>query len=335
VAREVLFPIYKPLALLFWVTVFGNPPLAANISDSVGRFGVSAILLAFISKPKMNVNPPHYFNPRRSSSDYWVIENSAHAARPDLGLDEGEAARLALKELEKVKGSDAHRLSLVPAIHSPQQLHFLFQNLDKCLFREVLKSNISLRFSSNLPPSIHGSTSALGVFGNQIVISLNSDLMRHPASLAVVASLIHQMSHAYLLVCCGFGSSRVDGERHDLKHGLAFSSIVHTIQDLLFDDARIPLPDLFNCGGLMSSTSHPSHRRAGRKSLHSYCYFDVSDHEDKIACGAYMRHVIAVAKASTSNSPEEDKSSATVSQSIGTLATLVNRLASCSLHLRI
>jgi SprT-like family len=260
----------------------------------------------------MNAHVANFYEVR-SPSDHWIIQNSAYAARPDLGLQEGEAARLALEELEKLKGSDAYRLSLIPATYSLQQLQSLFQNLDKHLFRGVLKKSVSFCFSSNLPPSIHGSTSALGVFGNQIVVSLNSDLTRQPSHLTLVAGLIHQMTHAYLLVCCGFGNSHAEDERHDLRHGLAFSSIVHTIQDLLVDNARIPLPDLFYCSAVVYPSAHLPRYRHGRRSLHSYCHFNVSDHEDKIACSAYMRHVIAAAQASKADS-EKNLASANMSQ---------------------
>jgi SprT-like family len=272
----------------------------------------------------MSTNFTDSFNPSFQSPDYWVIQNSARAATPDLGLQEGEAARLALEELEKLKGSGAHRLSLAPAVHSLPELQSLFQNLDKYLFREVLKNNVSFRFS-DLPPYIHGSTSALGAYGNQIVVSLNSDLISHPSHLALVASLIHHMAHAYLLVCCGFGASNADDERHDLKHGLAFSSIVHTIQDLLVDNARIPLPDLFYCSSVISRSYPPPRYRPGRQSLHSYCHFNLSDHEDKVACGAYMRHVNAAAKASSLDSSEKDLLPANISESVNTLGDLVNR----------
>jgi SprT-like family len=273
----------------------------------------------------MNINLAP-FSSSTFSSDCWIIHNSPRAARPDLGLKEGEAARLALQELEKLKGTDAHRLSLAPAVHSLQQLQLLFQSLDKYLFRKVLKDNVSLRLTSELLASIHGSTSALDSFSSQIVITLNSDLTRHPTQLALVASLIHQMSHAYLLVCCGFGDSDGEDERHDLKHGLAFSSIVHTIQDLLVDDARIPLPDLFYCNGTMSRSARLPRYRPCHQSLHSYCHFNFSDHEGKIACAAYMRHVIAAAKAKSSeSSSKEDPPSANVFQSIGTLGGLMNR----------
>ena len=273
----------------------------------------------------MDFHPANLLNPRCSSSDQWIIQNPACAAKPDLGLREGEAARLALKELEKLKGSDQHRLSLIPTTQSLPQLQSLVKNLDRYLFREVLKNNVSFRFSVNLPPSIHGSTSALGVFGNQVVVSLNSDLIRHPIRLVLVASLIHQMTHAYLLVCCGFGDSGVEDERHDLKHGLAFSSVVHTIQDLLVNDARIPLPDLFYCSGMVGRSTRLPRWRPGRKSLHSYCHFDVSDHEDKIACGAYMRHVIAAAAYSSSKPQENIPFHASISQSTSTQGSIVNK----------
>jgi SprT-like family len=280
---------------------------------------------ASLLDPTMLTNLANSFNPSFQSSDYWIIQNSARAARPDLGLQEGEAARLALEALEKLKGSAAHRLSLIPVVHSLPELQSLFLNLDKYLFREVLKNNVSFRFSSDLHPKIHGSTSALGAFGDQIVVSLNSDLTSHPSHLALVASLIHQMAHAYLLVCCGFGASNADDERHDLKHGLAFSSIVHYIQDLLVDDAMIPLPDLFYCSDVLDRSTHLPRYHLGRQSLHSYCHFNLSDHEDKVACGAYMRHVKAAAKASSSDSSEKDLLPANISESTNTLGDLVNR----------
>lgn len=273
----------------------------------------------------MNLSCAMSFNPCFHSSESWVIQNSTRAARPDLGLHEGEAARLALKELEKLKGTNAHRLSLIPVVQSLQQLRSLFHNLDKHVFREVLQTNVSLRFSSNLPPVIHGSTAALGVLGNQIVISLNSALLRHPSRLALVASLIHQMSHAYLLVCCGFGDSNAGTDRHDLKHGLAFSSIVYTIQDLLVDDARIPLPDLFYCSDVTSRSTRPSRCISSQKNLHSHCHFNVSDHRDKIACAVYMRHVIDTAEANCPVPSRKGSSPASLSRSISSLAALVNR----------
>lgn len=273
----------------------------------------------------MNISLPIPFGSHLLSSDCWVIQNSPHVARRDLGLGEGEAARLALKALDKLKGTDAHMLSLMPAVHSLHSLQLLFGNLNKHLFREVLKDTVSFRFSSNLPPDIHGSTSALGALGNQIVISLNADLIRDPSHLALVASLIHQMSHAYLLVCCGFGDSSAADGRHDLKHGLAFSSIVHTIQDLLVDDARIPLPDLFTCGNPVTRSPRVPHHHPRWKSLHSYCHFNFSDHADKIACAAYMRHVIASAKPSRLGASGQNLASTNISGSMGTLEGLVNR----------
>lgn len=271
----------------------------------------------------MSIPLVSFYDPQ-CSSDHWIIQDSGRTARPDLGLGEGEAAKLALQDLEKLKGSDAHRLSLVPATHSLPQLQSLIRNLDKYLFRGLLKNNASFRLSSDLPPNIHGSTSALGALGNQIVVSLNSLLMRHPSHLALVASLIHHMTHAYLLVCCGFGNSNANG-RHDLKHGLAFSSILHTIQDILVDDARIPLPDLFYCSDAFSRSTRLPRYRSDRNSLHSYCHFYDSDHEDKRACGAYMQRVISGAQDTSFDSREEKKSSpANACQSMSMRGSLVN-----------
>ncbi|KAF7506813.1 hypothetical protein GJ744_011425 [Endocarpon pusillum] len=271
----------------------------------------------------MSIPLASYYDPQ-CSSDHWIIQDSARTARPDLGLREGEAARLALQELEKLKGSAAHRLSLVPATHSLPQLQSLIRNLDKYLFRGLLKNNASFRLSSDLPPNIHGSTSALGALGNQIVVSLNSLLMRHPSHLALVASLIHHMTHAYLLVCCGFGTSNANDGRHDLKHGLAFSSIVHTIHDILVDDARIPLPNLFYCSDAFTRSTRLPRHRSDRYSLHSYCHFDDSDHEDKRACGAYMQRVISEAQDTSFDSPEKS-SPANACESVSMLGSLVNR----------
>lgn len=272
----------------------------------------------------MNISLPTPLNPL-PPSDFWVIQNSPHAARRDLGLREEEAARLACTELQKLKGTDAHMLSLIPALHSLQQLQLLFRNLDKYLFREVLKNNVSFRFSFNLSPDVHGSTSALGALGNQIVITLNGDLIRDPSHLALVASLIHQMCHAYLLVCCGFGYGNVDDGRHDLKHGLAFSSIVHTIQDSIVGDAGIPLPNLFSCGDVVIRSQRVTHCRPTLRSLHSHCHFGFSDHEDRIACGAYMSHAVAVAKASRPGSTLQDLTCTSIGPSMGSLGGLVDR----------
>jgi SprT-like family len=254
----------------------------------------------------MNINLSRLSDPHFVSPDYWIIRSTARVGKPDLGLKENEAARLAIEKLEKLKGSDPHKLALLPSLHSAQDLRSLFQNLDKYLFREVLKDNVSLRFTSSLPRNITGSTAAQGVFDDQIVITLNNDLLRHSARLTIVASLIHQMAHAYLLVCCGYGVRDEDDQRHNLKHGLAFSSIVHTIQDLLVDDARIPLPDLFCCNGTFNRNLVLPRYRSVRNSLHSWCHFNVSDHEDKAACGTYIRQVNAAAKAAKEEKEKTD-----------------------------
>ena len=235
-----------------------------------------------------------------SASDYWVINNLSYATKPDLSLDEGEAARLALGAVGKLKGTDAHRLCLMPDLRSFQQMQPLFKSLDKHLFRGVLTEAVSFRFTSKLPRNVHGSTSALGALGNQILISLNSDLLRSRSRLTSVAALLHQMCHAYLLVCCGFGDGYQRGEntqqKHNLKHGLAFSSILHTLQDLLVDDARLPLPDLFHCSSKRSRSTPAPRQNRGRSSLHSYCHVNTNDFADKAACGLYMRQIINAAR---------------------------------------
>ena len=174
--------------------------------------------------------------------------------RKQLGLKESEAARLAINALEgyhrtHVAALSAHSHMQYPRRHLP---FHMFDELDKALFRGVLKGHVRLRWSDlehRHNVHLHGMTSRAGRLDTRITIELPRGLLHQRGfpKAYILASLIHHMTHAYFLVCCGFRNGDVNNDMHDLGHGLAYSSLLHKIQEVFIPSTYEPFPDLFTC----------------------------------------------------------------------------------------
>lgn len=175
---------------------------------------------------------------------------------------------------------EACRLAIERIPYSSQQLHFnrpvyegdqsdpglyataCFRDLNELLFRGVFqlhpekkKSNVVLRWAepdgANLGYTRFGYTSSPGVDDEDcVVITLNE----HLKTLGnwggdIVAVLIHQMTHAYFLICCGWrakGLTGPDGKEHDLEHDINYCALLYKIQDVL-NVTYAAYTDLFRC----------------------------------------------------------------------------------------
>ena len=123
----------------------------------------------------------------------------------------------------------------------------VFDDLDKKLFRAVLKGNVYLTWA-RLPTGSHARTSRPNLHGRpRITIELNWHLSRNRA--ATLGVLLHQMIHAYYLQCCGHKNKGVVGRGHDLRHKEEFYNLRRSIREhflpgesLVWDAAKNLLP---------------------------------------------------------------------------------------------
>ncbi|KAK2879417.1 hypothetical protein FQN49_000906 [Arthroderma sp. PD_2] len=164
---------------------------------------------------------------------------------PSLGISEVLATKLALDALENFRAPSLE----IPrcASHGLKYLPFrLFNTLDSCLFRGLLKDQVFLRWADILPSTVHGLTSKPGTRDTRITIDLQPALMYESSAEGIISVLIHHMAHAYFLACCGPPrDNRAHSEKQNLGHDLAYSTLIHKIMDVFRPQSLKRLPNLF------------------------------------------------------------------------------------------
>lgn len=254
-----------------------------------------------------------------SDGDLAALKDGQRPTPKDLGLKEGEAAKLGVDALTNYERTRIEALS-DPNAHEKyprDALPFrIFHELDQEMFRGVLKEIVYLRWS-DLEPDVHGATSRAGRNGfTRITIELNSRFRDHltdhrfPRE-GLVAALIHHMTHAYFLVCCGFRNEDVTGDKYDLSHDSGFCSLLHQIQSSLKLRSSRKLPSLFTCTSLSLDsrrTRIDSHK--GSAAGTSQCFFSLDEILPVSVCHEYLRNMPAVTKKQGSDQGSESKSRA-------------------------
>lgn len=142
----------------------------------------------------------------------------------------------------------------------------LFDSLDQCLFRGKLKGMVFLKWRS-LSDNSPGVTRVPGIKNPRISIELNTrPFDERGADLDdMLDALIHQMIHAYFLVCCGtpLKDGQSDGRLLDALH---FGVILSTIKEISEDCEEGPLGLTFYAhlrgGQSRGSGGYSSYRRA-------------------------------------------------------------------------
>lgn len=165
-----------------------------------------------------------------------LLDKKASPAEPCLGLTDQEAYGLAHEALENYRRTRVvclapEKRALYERKHLPRMV---FDQLDKELFRSVLKGNILLQAVSGreLPPGIYAMTTKADSRRNsRITITLSKDLLIQETRASILVTLIHQMIHAYYLQCCGYRNKEGDASGHDLKHGLEFEALLSLISE--------------------------------------------------------------------------------------------------------
>ncbi|KAM5445460.1 hypothetical protein MaudCBS49596_007519 [Microsporum audouinii] len=164
---------------------------------------------------------------------------------PNLEVSEVLATKLALDALENFRTPHLE-IPRCPS-HGFKYLPFrLFNTLDSCLFRGLLKDQVYLRWSNILPSAVHGLTSKPGTRDTRITIDLQNTLIKEGSAEGIISVLIHHMAHAYFLACCGPPSDNKHGsERQNLGHNLAYSTLIYKIMDVFQPRGFKQMPNLF------------------------------------------------------------------------------------------
>ena len=117
----------------------------------------------------------------------------------------------------------------IPPVAPQQGIFVAFAELDTNIFGGRLKEAVFLKWSHVDGPS-SGKTSTPGTGNPRITIELDERLMYGPKAQLIVM-LIHQMTHAYFLVCCD--PPKVAGRRDlRLEHGRHFCMVIYSVTGL-------------------------------------------------------------------------------------------------------
>ena len=165
-----------------------------------------------------------------------LIDKNASPAQPSLGLTDQEAYGLAHEALENYRRRRVACLAPEKRdLYSRKELpKMVFDQLDKELFRSVLKGNVLLRKVCwrALPYNIHAMTTRADPQRNsRITITLSENLLSQGSRMQILVTLVHQMIHAYYLQCCGYRHKNQDASGHDLGHGLEFNALLSLISE--------------------------------------------------------------------------------------------------------
>lgn len=171
-------------------------------------------------------------DPEPDLDSILVLKNaSAQPACSSLHLSTEEAFGRAYQAIEHYQRTKV--ACLAPGkrnMYPTQNLPFMvFDQLDREMFRSVLKGNVYLKWSVRLPAGIYATTRRADPRKTpRITIILSKSLSEAPR-VEVLCTLVHQMMHAYFLQCCGFQTEDGGSDGHDLCHGPEFRALLLTI----------------------------------------------------------------------------------------------------------
>jgi hypothetical protein len=247
--------------------------------------------------------------PGPTSEDFYELTDKHAGDKKHLELKEVTAAKLAVEAIEKGKRRDVFWAGGrgVYATLSPRDKASLpirvFNELDRELFRGVLRGQVCLATSTAISPAIHGATRRAGPPYGRVTILFNPEIFIMERPEVVLATLIHHMAHAYFLVCCGYGGG--DGQ-HNLKHGLPISTLLWTIKACFLRNHR-SFPNLFRCTDNLShypiASSFIQYGMEGQ----SYCPWQCNDFKGFEDCYNYLHKTLRALKLDEKKKDDEKK----------------------------
>lgn len=166
--------------------------------------------------------------------DIEILQNKKlKPARDAHGFTPQEAFKIVYENARELAKLARERGWKVRSISGEDLPFAVFNDMDRCMFSGVLKGNVCLQVTDELPPGIYGSTSAAGQEGPRISIGISRDIWNVPAtpyqSEHLLRVLLHQMIHAFLLQTCGFKLVGTQGAGHNLGHRGFFSDIASVL----------------------------------------------------------------------------------------------------------
>lgn len=199
--------------------------------------------------------------PGPTEEELTVLRDKTIApAKGPLRLKPKVATKLLITGLRDSKYLRVNIQALEPStkhLFSCAELPFkVFNQLDKEIFRGTLKDNVHLVIAE-LPYCYPGVTSRLGLRGPRITIRLSQDLVDRGSHAHLLAALLHQMIHAYLLQCCGHRNVGVKAIGYDLSHRHCFSSLLYAIQNRFQLQPQFHFPSLWCIDH--NRSGHPDH----------------------------------------------------------------------------
>lgn len=239
-----------------------------------------------------------------TKDDSAILGNAKlKAARGPHRFTGEQAVRLIIEALKKDNTLDNHRSSSpIACLVRRDELPFvIFNEIDQTLFSKILKGNVVLKWSS-LPNSLPGMTTKPGGKHPRITIELSNKFLyrdgvyKEDGRGHIVATLLHQMVHAYLLQCCDYKNPDTAGSQHDLGHGREFSTIINLIHKRLMPIEYMEHPAMFGCRSWQLDTEGPARGRLPARRTYaaeagsSTCLPNVQEHT-VTKCKYYQKQV--------------------------------------------
>lgn len=198
----------------------------------------------------------------------------AQPACSNLHLSTEEAFGRAFQAIENYQRS--RFVCLTPGkrhIYPTQQLPFMvFDQLDREIFRSVLKGNVHLTWSAHLPDGIYATTRKPDPGEIPRITIFLSKFLAEAGRVDIFCTLVHQMIHAYFLQCCGYQAQDGRGRGHDLCHGPEFRVLLITIGNRLFIEGHRFTERLANPLPTPTDFRPMLRRRGSRRASWSNCY---------------------------------------------------------------
>lgn len=202
----------------------------------------------------------------------------AQPACSNLHLSTEEAFGRAFQAIEKYQRT--RFVCLAPGkrhIYPTHKLPFLvFDQLDREIFRSVLKGNVHLRWSAELPNGIYATTRKPDPGDIPRITIFLSKFLAEAGRVDIFCTLVHQMIHAYFLQCCGYQTQDGRGRGHDLCHGPEFRALLVTIGNRWFIEGHRSTSRLANPLPTPSDVRPMLRRRGSPRASWSNCYATVS-----------------------------------------------------------
>ncbi|WPG99520.1 Hypothetical protein R9X50_00233500 [Acrodontium crateriforme] len=191
-----------------------------------------SLLNAAAARQRRNVNEPA--SPQRQAVAVLLDKTLDHHG--DMGWSLDYATAWCYRHLIGNQTEVADAIDRIRELDTVERKtpYIIFDYVDKALFNNRLKNMVFLQWKS-LSSASPGTTSAPGVVTGipRLCIELNKTLFEEDGGDIddLLDALIHQMIHAFFLVCCG-AQPKVATQDGRLLDGLHFGVILYTINDI-------------------------------------------------------------------------------------------------------